>query len=72
MGIKIKKNEVHVSLNHEIYSSDAINLAIKDYKDVCDVIKKEDYLVLTPKEEIELDQLGYEFSNYVLGLMKNY
>jgi hypothetical protein len=71
MGIKIKKNEVQVSLNESIYSDDAIEQAIIDYEDVCEINKKDDRLVLIPKEKIELDILGYEFSNYVLGLMKN-
>lgn len=71
MGIKVKKNEVYVSLNDIIYSDDAINQAIIDFKDVCDIKKVDENLILIPKEKIKPEILGYEFSNYVLGLMKN-
>ncbi len=71
MGIKVRKNNVLVRLNEEIYCRECIEQAIKDFKDVCTVTENEDGLLLKPKAKIEPVRLGYEFSNYVLGLMKN-
>ncbi|MBL7056012.1 hypothetical protein ISS07_03825 [Candidatus Woesearchaeota archaeon] len=69
--IQQEKNEVLVSFNEKFYKEDAINQAIADFKQACDIKKNENGLLMKPKGNIDIDTLGYEFYNYVLGLMKN-
>jgi len=70
-AVKVNKKSVFVKLNEDIYCTHCIENAIMDFKDVCSFTKTKMGLELKPIEDIELDRLGYEFSNYVLGLMKN-
>jgi hypothetical protein len=65
------KNEVLIKFNEKFYKKEFIDQAIVDFKEVCDIKKRENGLLLKPKEEVNIDELGYEFYNYVLGLMKN-
>lgn len=69
--INKKKNEVIVRFNKNFYTLAHVDQAIKDFSEVCDAKKEENYLILKPKQIEDLDKLGYEFYNYVLGLMKN-
>lgn len=71
--IKINKakNEVFVSFNEYFYKKEFVDQAVVDFKEACDIEKTEEGLLLRPKEEMDIDTLGYEFYNYVLGLMKN-
>jgi len=69
--IKISKNEVLVSFNKQFYNEESIKQAVLDFKDICDVEEKDKGLLLKPKQSKDLDLLGYEFYNHVLGLMKN-
>jgi len=71
MGIKAKKNSVVVELNPRIYSQLSINQAIEDFKESCDIKTSEQGIELKPKDKEDLTIVGYEFYNYVLGLMKN-
>ena len=66
-----EKNEVRVRLNEKFYPKEIVELAIRDYLDVCDVFVEEDFVILKPRKEVNLGLLGYEFFNYVLGLVKN-
>jgi len=62
-----------IKFNKKIYSLEAINKAIEEFKNLADfkVTDSNDYL------EVEIDKIGNEvkdvlkdeFSNYVLGLM---
>jgi hypothetical protein len=63
--------EVRLSFNEGFYDPKSITQAITDYLDVCEVSRVEGNLVLKPKDPKDLDIIGYEFYNYVLGLMKN-
>ncbi|MCG2718333.1 MAG: HxsD-like protein [Nanoarchaeota archaeon] len=65
------KNQVLVNFNEQFYKKGFIDQAILDFNEVCEVDQTEDGLLLRPKGEVNLDILGYEFYNYVLGLMKN-
>jgi len=65
------KEEVFVSFNKTIYPKATIEQAMEDYGQACEVFKNKDEIMLRPKEKLDLDTLGYEFYNYVLGLMKN-
>ena len=69
--INKKKNEVVLSFNEKFYDKKFINQAVEDFKESCDIKKDKDFIFLKPKKGIELDTLGYEFYNYVLGLIKN-
>jgi len=66
-----EKNEVILSFNEKFYNKKFIDKAIEEFKEVCDAKKEKDLIFLTPKEKVDLDILGYEFYNYVLGLIKN-
>jgi len=70
MGIKQRPNDVLVSLNEMIYLRAAIDRAIDDYKDSCSIKNTEEGLVIKPKDKKDLDVVGHEFCNYVLGVMK--
>jgi hypothetical protein len=65
------KNEVLVNFNEQFYQKEFIDRAVLDFKEVCDIKKTKEGLLLRPKQELCIDVLGYEFYNYVLGLMKN-
>lgn len=69
--INKKKNEVIIRFNKKFYTLPPIDQAIKDFNEVCDARKEGSDLILKPKQKETLDRLGYEFYNYVLGLMKN-
>ena len=60
-------------LNNKFYNEKAVKEALKDFKDICKgkILNNMMEIELDPKEEKEIKQLKEEFSNYVLGLMKN-
>jgi hypothetical protein len=68
---------VRLVLDTKLYGYGAVMEAGKDFSESCWVLvdgDKDDKLLVTLKpksNEIEVDTLGYEFSNYVLGLMQN-
>lgn len=66
-----EKNEVSLSFNENFYDKKFIDEAIKDFEKVCDVKIDKNIILLKPKEKTDLDTLGFEFYNYVLGLIKN-
>lgn len=68
-----KKNKfVKLNFNKQFYKEEFIDLAIRDFSNICEIKKEEGSIILKPKEkELELDTLGYEFYNYILGLIKN-
>jgi len=65
------KNSVLVSFNENFYNKVHIDQAKKDYGEVCEIQSREDSVILKPKNKKDIDKIGYEFYNYVLGLMKN-
>lgn len=69
--INKKKNEIILSFNESFYDKKFINQAMEAFKEVCDVKKDKEFIFLKPKKEVDIDTLGYEFYNYVLGLIKN-
>jgi len=58
-------------LNSKFYKKEAVKQAIKDFKNACDakILNNKIEVELKPKENVK--NLEHEFSNYVLGLMKN-
>jgi len=69
--IKIIDNQVILNFNKQFYSDDAIEMAIRDFSEICEVDETDKGLCLTPKEKTEINLIGLEFYNYVLGVMKN-
>lgn len=69
------KNEIQIVLKKEFYNGNTIREAISDFRDLCssEINESEEdvKILLKPNEKEDLEDLGYEFSNYVLGLMKN-
>lgn len=75
-NIKIDKKgkKVEIVLNKNFYCLDVVKEGIADFKEVCNSSISDEEgikISLKPKEKVNIDTLGYEFSNYVLGLMKN-
>ncbi|MBN2422226.1 HxsD-like protein [Candidatus Woesearchaeota archaeon] len=72
-----KKNEVKLNFDTRFYGFAAILAASKDFTESCwifmDGDKNDQISVnLKPKsKEIDINNLGYDFYNYVLGLMQN-
>lgn len=66
-----KKNEVTISFNENFYDEESINKAAEDFKKVCQIKRNKDFIILKQKKKININTLGYEFYNYVLGLIKN-
>ena len=60
-----------ISLNNKFYNKEAIEEALKDFKEVCGgrVLNANFDVELLSKEEVA--NLKEEFGNYVIGLMKN-
>ena len=69
-----QKSKISILLNKKFYNKEAILQSLKDFKEICqgELIEGDNFLVVLSVEEKELlEVLGYEFCNYVLGLMKN-
>lgn len=67
-----KKRIVKLSFNHQFYKEDLIDQAITAFSEILNIKKKDGFIYLEPKnKEVELDNIGYEFYNYVLALIKN-
>ena len=69
--INKERNEVLLKFNELFYNWEFIGKAINDFCEICDIEKSENGLLLKPKKEEDVDEIGYEFYNYVLSLMKN-
>jgi len=73
MTIKTNKqrNEVKINLNNALYPAEAINMAAEAFKVVGEV-KAGGTVTIKPKDnKTNLKELGYEFCDYVLGLIGN-
>lgn len=76
------KGEVRLAFNSEFYGRGAIEQAGKDFAEVCEsaigdenegrikVVLKQKEMPDAP-DMPDIDVLGYEFCNYVLGLIQN-
>lgn len=77
INIDNKKNEINISLNTKFYNYNSIMIASNDFIENCWIYidkKNEDHIMinLKPKSKnINFEELGLEFYNYVLGLMQN-
>jgi len=72
--IEIKKDKIRINLNKNFYSLIAVEESLKDFDKVCySKIRNKNQIevILEPKDKKLIKILGYEFCNYVLGLMKN-
>ena len=69
------QTQVIIQLNKQFYDLNSVNESIQDFNEVCtgkidDKSEHEIKVILMPKNE-DIENLKYEFCNYVLGLMKN-
>ena len=72
--IEVEENKIKIKLNKQFYDLNAVKESLKDFNKVCNgtiANKKGIEIVLKPKDKKLTNILGYEFCNYVLGLMKN-
>ncbi len=72
------KNIVKIKLNLDFYSVEDLLAATNDFLDLGQINMAVDdrnnniIITISPKEaEDRLDIIGYEFCNYVLGMIKN-
>ena len=71
------KKEVSLTVDTRFYGRAAVLEASKDFTESCWVavdgdIDDELFVTIKPKsDEIDLDSLGYEFYNYLLGVIQN-
>lgn len=64
-------NVVFLTFNNFFYPQELINRSIDDFSKVCESRFEGGKLILKPKDkEVDLQTLGYEFYNYLLGLIK--
>ncbi len=72
---KLNKNMVELKFNSNFYLKTCILAAVKDFGEICSCRVKEGekdiFVVLKAKDNLDAEKLGYEFSSYVLGVMKN-
>ena len=65
-----------ISFSSVLYKEESIDEAIEDFRDFCEFEKKREGNAINItlshiKQDIDAKRLADEFSNYVLGLMKN-
>ena len=66
------KKLVILTFNDNFYPEELVNKAIMEFNEVCDSSRQGEKLILKPKDsEIDINTLGYEFYNYLLGLIKS-
>ena len=69
----IKKSadgRVEFELNLQIYPKERILGAVNNFKDVCRISLRDNIIVIkTIKKEDNAENIAYEFSNYLLGLV---
>jgi hypothetical protein len=66
--------EIKFKLNLNLYDLNSIKRAIKDYKGIARITIKSNennYADLTLKSTENIPNIEHEFTNYVLGLIKN-
>lgn len=74
-----ERNEVKIDINTRLYNYNSIITSLKDFSENNWVYLNMDSdlcvsVFLKPKnkdDDINLTNLGYEFYNYILGIMKN-
>ncbi len=70
--INRQKNEVRLCFNERFYPKKYIDMAVDDFGEACNIKESKGCLVLKPKGKEDISIIGYEFYNYVLGLVKNH
>ena len=70
--VVVENNAVVMTFNKNFYPEEFIRQSMADFHEVCDSSFEGERLVLKPKtNEIDIQKLGYEFYNYLLGLIKS-
>lgn len=72
INVDNRKKQARIVLNKDFYPKKFVSLAIDGFKDVCLFEQKGSELILKLKNKgRDIEKTGYEFCNYVLGLIKN-
>lgn len=67
-----RTSQVVLTFNQKFYPRELIEQSAIDFKDVCDSKFEGDQLFLKLKSnDVDLQNLGYEFYNYLFGLIWN-
>jgi len=69
-NLTVGKDAVRVFLNPEIYPEDVLKKAAKDFASVADISLGKTIEII-PKDRADQGIIGYEFCNYLLGLMQH-
>jgi len=56
-------------IDNEIYSTEAINMAIDAFEDVTTIYYKNNQLEISGENEDEIEELFWEFMNYVIWII---
>ena len=68
------KKTVRIRINPVFYPREYIEEACKDFEALASIRMSTHngmvYLTLKPKKKVDLNTLGFEFMNYILGLSK--
>ena len=68
-------DSVEVRFNPAFYGKGSVEEAAQDFSGICRIdvsdAGKDILVVIRQGEEKDIEKVGLEFSNYVLGLMKN-
>lgn len=74
VNVDMDNNEVTIRLNKNFYDIESIKKSVEDFSSLCSAkVNDGDYIdiILKSKGNSDINLLGYEFSNYVLALMKS-
>ena len=72
MNLSRMKGTVTLKLNRKIYPKMIISKAIEDFSELCEFESLNESLVIKAKsKEVPLASIGFEFYNYLLGLINN-
>lgn len=63
-------NMVTLRINTLFYPKDHIEASIEAFINIAGFSKKDDTLIIMPKDNSHASIIGYEFFNYMLGLKK--
>jgi len=56
------------NFDNNIYSEDIVKKAIIDFKDISEIIIDNNNLIISWKNELEIDEIFNEFFNYVIWI----
>ena len=67
--VNINKDRIEIKLNSFFYPKEIVKQAIADFNNVCNITEENSKLKIMPLSGKLDPNLGYEFMNYLLGLV---